>query len=482
MAQALNRLSSGLRINSAKDDAAGLAIAERFSTQVRGLTQAKRNANDGISMAQVAEGALAEVGNILQRIRELAVQAANDTNSSSDRQALNNEVSQLVGEVQRIALSTNFNGRGVLDGSLEDLVFQVGANKGQTISIDGVDTRANKLGTRVETGVDFTQSALSAAVSSNTMVINGFAIDFAGIDTRNSDGTINTNAINDVVQAINNGYLNTGVEATRKTSIDTTMSYGVNTSAYTAVVNDVSIDVAAGATAENFAAALNAKSNQTGITAEYDSATGLINFTSDNQDFTYDLTDGTSGAALSTANAAAGANDIEGVIHTQGATMTAQAQSDTIYRGIELYGAVGVEIETATQGASDSANALQLETEVLSYTNANGFTQANDYRLIEADVLTRESASQALRTMDYALQQVNGTRAELGAIQNRFMSTIANISTGVENLSAARSRIQDADFAVETAELTRTQILQQAGVAMLAQANSLPQNVLSLLQ
>lgn len=465
MAMALNRLSSGLRINSAKDDAAGLAIAERFTTQVRGLTQAKRNANDGISMAQVAEGALAEVGNILQRIRELAVQSANDTNSSSDRQALNNEVSQLVGEVQRIALSTNFNGRGVLDGSLEDLVFQVGANKGQTISIDGVDTRANKLGTRVEQGADITIGNLTSAVNINNMVINGFAIDLSNVDVTSS------NAMNDVVQAINNGYLNTNVEAVLKTSINVDMTYTSQATAYTAVVNDVSIDIAAGATAENVAAAFNAKSNQTGITAEW-SATSptVLHFTSDNQDFDYDL--GAGGAALTFSSY----NADDGTTALTVGTNTTGGASDTIFRGIELFGAVGNDIIT-TSVVDDTNDYLQLESTVTS-----AVTQANDYRLIEADILTRESASQALRTMDYALQQVNGTRAELGAIQNRFMSTIANISTGIENLSAARSRIQDADFAVETAELTRTQILQQAGVAMLAQANALPQNVLSLLQ
>jgi flagellin len=415
-------------------------------------------------MAQVAEGALAEVGNILQRIRELAVQSANDTNSSSDRQALNNEVSQLVGEVQRIALSTNFNGRGVLDGSLEDLVFQVGANKGQTISIDGVDTRANKLGTRVEQGADITIGNLTSAVNINNMVVNGFAIDLSNVDVTSD------NAMNDVVQAINNGYLNTNVEAVLKTSINVDMDYVSQATAYTAVINDVSIDVAAGATAENFAAAVNAKTNQHGITATWDGATNGMIFTSDNQDFEYDL--GAGGAALVFANYLAD----DGTTAITNGTNTTGGAADTIFRGIELFGAVGEDIIT-TSVADDTNDYLQLESTITS-----AVTQTNDYRLIEADILTRDSASQALRTMDYALQQVNGTRAELGAIQNRFMSTIANISTGIENLSAARSRIQDADFAVETAELTRTQILQQAGVAMLAQANSLPQNVLSLLQ
>lgn len=475
----LARLSSGLRINSAKDDAAGLAIVERFTTQVRGLNQAKRNANDGISMAQVAEGALAEVGNILQRIRELAVQSANDTNSASDRQALNNEVSQLVGEVQRIALSTNFNGRGVLDGSLKDLVFQVGANQGETIVIDGVDTRANKLGVRVESGMGFNHASLSGAVSANNMVINGFAVDMSSVQTLNTDGTRNLDAIKDVVQSINNAYLNTGVQAELARSIQYEMGYTAAATAYTAVINDVSIDIAANADAEAFAGAINAKSNQHGITAEYNSITTAITFTSDRQDMSYDLA--LSGAALAVTGT--GILDRAGDAQAVG-TFSAAVNPDvgTLYRAIELTTDVGEEIRTQTL-ATGTAGFLNLEDDVMISGNAStGTTQSNDYRLIESEILTRESADTALRTMSYALSQVSGVRAELGAIQNRFMSTITNISTAVENLSAARSRIQDADFAVETAELTRSQILQQAGVAMLAQANSLPQNVLSLLQ
>lgn len=442
---ALNRLSSGLRINSAKDDAAGLAIAERFTTQVRGLTQAMRNANDGISLAQVAEGALQEVGNILQRVRELGVQAANDTNSSSDRQALNNEVSQLVGEVQRIALSTEFNGRGVLDGSLEDLVFQVGANKGQTISIDGVDTRANKLGMTLATGDTFSHGQLSAGISSNTMAINGFAVDLSSIDTT-ADGS---KQLQGVVDAINAAYLNTDVQASLNTFAEVNLGAVANAGTATSLtINDVTIDIAGLADINSIAGSINAKTNQSGVEARVSGGSLLL--TSNNVDIKI-------------------SDDSASILTTAGS-----AQS--FYRGIEVYTDVGETIDV-TGASSTQFGGLDAKT-----LDGGASNNETDYRLIEVDILSRDTASQALRTLDFALQQVNGTRAELGAIQNRFNSTINNIATSVENMAAARSRIQDADFAVETAELTRTQILQQAGVAMLAQANSLPQNVLSLLQ
>jgi len=364
LATTIQRLSSGLRINSAKDDAAGLAISERFSTQIRGLDVAVRNANDGISLAQVAEGALSEIGNNLQRIRELSVQSANATNSASDRAALNAEVKQLTAEIDRVAKQADFNGTKLLDGSFTSQLFQIGANAGQAIAIDKVvDARASTLGNvrfaATQTGSAAAVNA-SAANSISGMQVNGVAIDTISW----AAGTTGTNVANTI------------------------------------------------------AGALNSRIGETGVYASV--AGGAISLTSikDGRDFAY----------------------------TAGSVAVA-----------ESVGLTGVAASaTAATGTSAFVSAL--------------------------DVTTFAGSQQALEIVDAALTAVNGARADLGAIQNRFTSVVANLQTSSENLSASRSRIRDTDFAKETAELTRTQILQQAGTAMLAQANQVPQNVLSLLQ
>ncbi|ACL73062.1 flagellin domain-containing protein [Thioalkalivibrio sulfidiphilus HL-EbGr7] len=434
----LQRLSSGLRINSAKDDAAGLAISERFTTQIRGLNQAVRNANDGISFAQTAEGALSTVGDALQRIRELAVQSANDTNSSSDRQALNNEVQQLIAEVNRVANATEFNGQKILDGSLSELVFQVGANQNQTITVNGVDARASQLGARVAEG----DSALSGDFTGafdfgtpGTLAIQGVEIDLADLNT---DAT----SLTEVVNRINALSAETGVTAALSSQAEATFAITAADAAGTLNINGVNIAVDSGDTAELLAGKINALSNQTGVTASFDGAD--LTLTS-NGDITIERT---GGGALVIGGLGAG-------------------ESGTIMRGIDLATNVGQDILVATTGSADDLNIT-----------AGG----TDRALTDQNVLSRERANQTIQVMDFALQQVSGLRAELGAVQVRFESTISNLGVSVENLSAARSRIRDADFAAETAELTRAQILQQAGISVLAQANAVPQSVLALLQ
>jgi flagellin len=354
----LERLSTGLRINSAKDDAAGLAISERFTTQIRGLNQAVRNASDGISLAQTTESALGELTNNLQRIRELAVQSANASNSASDRAALNAEVTERIAEVDRIAKQTNFNGLKVLDGSFGSATFQVGANVGETIS-----------------------------VSLNTDV------------TANAIGTVNTGA-------------GTGFDMSDATDVeDVTVNFGDGTTAdaYGSAV------VAAGSTAQEAADAIN-NANLDGISA-FVNDSGEIQILSGVGDVTIGET------------VAAGTNAV----------------------GLDT---VVTAAETASAAASISA----------------------------ADISTVAGANFAIARVDSALTDVNGLRANLGAIQNRFESTITNLQTVSENLAASRGRILDADFAAETANLTKAQVLQQAGVAVLAQANAQPQLALSLLQ
>jgi flagellin len=358
LSTSMQRLSSGLRINSAKDDAAGLAISERMTTQIRGSNQAARNANDGISLAQTAEGALNEVGSNLQRIRELAVQASNGTNSQTDRDALNSEVTQLKAEIQRVADTTNFNGTKLLNGSSPAISFQVGANAGETISISGIAdvSTATLGGTTSRTTASFTATSLSGFATA--IPAAGFTI--AGVDI----GAIGVAA---------NGQERAG----------------------------------------QLTAAINRISSQTNVGASYDAASGSVTLSSS-----------------STFTVAGGTNDatVAGVVN--GVTGTS----------------------TPTAG--------------LASVNVSSFT----------------TAQAAITQVDSALTAVNSSRANLGAIQNRFTSVVNTLQSTSENLSASRSRIQDADFAAETANLSRAQILQQAGTAMVAQANQLPQGVLSLLK
>lgn len=432
----LQRLSSGLRINSAKDDAAGLAISERFTAQIRGLNQAMRNANDGISFAQTAEGALGEIGNALQRIRELAVQSANDTNSPSDRQAINKEVNALIAEINRIAGSTQFNGQNILDGTMSELVFQVGANRGQAISVTGVDARGAQLGATVATGATVNTEGLTYPAN---ITVQGVAIDLSSAAS-----------LDDVVAAINASYGSTGVQAVRADSVETgKLSLSATPGAgesFELTINGVKIELSEGEDLDTLRDRINAHAMQTGVT------------------MTEDYTLVSAGDITLEASAS-------GDVELQIAGITDPVTSAKFERGIELMADVGKKIIVG--GDADDLAALGL----------NGLANATETYTVNAiSVATREGASNAIRTVDFALQQVAGLRAELGAVQSRFESTIANLSTSSENLSAARSRILDADFAAETANLTRAQILQQAGVAMLAQANALPQNVLSLLR
>lgn len=357
----LQRLSSGMRINSAKDDAAGLAIGQRFTAQINGADQAARNANDGISLAQTAEGSLGTTTSNLQRMRQLAVQSANATNSASDRAALQTEVAQLKAEIDRVANNASFNGVKLLDGSSPSFVFQVGANtsNNDTITISALQNATlNGLGS-VTTAT--TQSSVVSGLT--TTAIAGGAVDFVKINGTDigaiaATGTSQQRAA-DVVTAINTVSTTTGVNA-----------YVDSTSNKIVLTSNASITVTTGGT-------------------------------------------GTTGSGFA-------------------ASVTATA--------------------TTTTG------------------------------LGTLDVSSFSGAQLAIQQIDSALGQVNSARATLGAVQNRFSSVVSNLQTTSENLSASRSRIQDTDFAAETANLTRAQILQQAGTAMLAQANSLPNNVLSLLK
>ena len=443
---ALQRLSSGLRINSAKDDAAGMAIADRMSAQIRGLNQASRNANDAISLSQTAEGAMNEIGNNLQRIRELAVQSLNASNSASDRAALDNEVQQLKQEIDRVAQQTSFNGVKVLDGTFATQAFQVGANQNETISVSAISSmRSAALGAGFTTTV--TGTATTAALAPTDLSINGVGIGASVAGASNGQADDSAYAIAAAINAASGHGVTATANATTVTGGAPTFAGGV-IAANTFQINGVNIGaVADGATAitqgANVAAAVNLLSAATGVTAAANGATGAVTLTAAdgrNIAITGTLTD--TGFAAAT---------------TRG-TVTLTSTGNA---GITIAGGAVADagLTAATTAASQTGTALSV-VDVLGVTNANA----------------------TLATIDNALTSVNTARSAMGAYQNRFSSAIANLTTTSENLSAARSRVQDADFAAETATLTRAQILQQAGIAMLAQANAVPNQVLTLLR
>ncbi|WP_302173500.1 flagellin [uncultured Hydrogenophaga sp.] len=370
LATSMQRLSSGLRVNSAKDDAAGLAISERMNTQVRGLNVAARNANDGISLSQVAEGALGKVGDMLQRMRELAVQSANASNNADDRKALNAEVSQLRQEIDRVAKTTSFNGTKLIDGSFANATFQVGANAGEGISIDSiVSAKTTSLGS--------TEVFMTAEIT-----VSGPA---SGVLAKIDAGDLSVNGVD--LGAI--AEASTGAER-----------------------------------ASQIVAAINARSSDSGVFAREVYTSGAV----------------TGYQLFSDEELALGSGALGGLSGASGIGTVTGASAASVYT-------------LGDNGTTDGVNI-----------NSFGDSQL------------------AMKVIDNAINAINSSRADLGALQSRFENAVANISIAGENISAARGRIVDADFAKETASLSRAQILQQAGTAMVAQANQVPQGVLSLLR
>ena len=454
---ALQRLSSGLRINSAKDDAAGLAISERFSSQIRGLTVAGRNANDGISLSQVAEGALTEVGNILQRVRELSVQSANATNSASDRSALQLEVGQLTSELNRIAKSTEFNGQKILDGSFGTALFQVGANADETIVATTANFKTNQYG-------DYRISGNGNTVAAGETYAAG-SISISGSNGTQTVNFLSTDSAETIASAVNLVVDQTGVTASAKTTAE--LSFGDSgTYAFTLASEnntavEISFNLSESTGSDALSQAVNAFNDQqakTGVVATIAADSKTISLTNyDGKVINLQDTSFANSSTVSVATSAA-ANSVI-VLNTDTAVNTARVTGQVTFDSEKAFVVSG----TAADVVSGAAETSTLQ------------------KVSDLDISTVSGSNLALSIVDAAISQVSNQRAKFGALQNRFSSTISNLETSVENLSAARSRIRDADFAVETAELTRTQILQQAGTAMLAQANSIPQNVLSLL-
>ena len=450
MALSIQRLSSGLRINSAKDDAAGLAISQRMTAQINGMNQAVRNANDGISLAQVAEGAMQESTNILQRMRELALQSANSTNNSSDRDAIQAEVTQLQSELDRIAKNTEFNGQKILDGSFTSAAFQVGSNANQTIEFS-IGSVASKAMGRIaqQTGAEVSAAAatdITIKVGSGTTKSIDSSADFVG--TANGQDATSAYA---KAAAITDAAIG-GLSATASTTGTQTVGAigGTAADTYTLTINGVTVfnalDVATALSNADLRNAINAVADETGVTATL-SGGDMTLTASDGRNIT--VAESGTGFTAGTDGLTVTGGDFDGALRGK-VTLTAT-------EAITVGGTV------ATVGLST--------------------TIALDQNGINAvDVTSIASAQSAIQRIDAAIDQVTSTRADMGALQNRFQSTISNLQNVGENLSAARSRIMDADFAAETANMTKNQILQQAGTAMLAQANSLPQSVLSLLK
>jgi len=494
--RSLQRLSSGLRINSAKDDAAGLAISTRMTSQVRGLNQAARNANDGISMAQTAEGALQESTNILQRIRELGVQSANDTNTASDRTSLNSEVTQLKAELDRIAQTTSFNGRTLLDGTMTGATFQIGANAGdgQSISFAITSARAADLGTAVAGSVTGT-AAVDAVASTATINTDLVATaDNAGVSGDDITVSLVSDATTDTTESVTFTFsdLENGESITLN---DGTVSKTLTaTGAITAAnVAAAFLDPTAAVTNGGFGGGENIA--WTGWTAVAGGAADEVDFTSAtaNSNVT-DLAGSASGgdAAATASDLVQGSAAVSTSVAVVGDAITVTASAATISgwsnsdvaalisgqsTSVGTVTATGGNTNAAAFGATNLANGADAVAASADYASSTGTVVASDL-----SVATVADAQIAIASVDLALNDIATSRGGLGAIQNRFESTIANLASTSENISAARARILDADFAAETAQMTKAQVLQQAGVAMLAQANQLPQAVLSLLQ
>ena len=597
LATSLQRLSSGLRINSAKDDAAGMAIADRMTSQINGLNQAGRNANDGISLAQTAEGALSSIGDSLQRIRTLALQSANSTNSASDRASLNAEVQSALAEIGRVSSTTQFNGLNLLDGSFQNSQFQVGANANQTINVSIAGASTNLIGAYQQKGNAVTSNAFDGSNFTITPTGSTVATKIGVSVGTGSPGNnlITADSAAAKATAINAKTAETGVTATAKTELSGVPPVkNAGLASGELVINGVAIGAIASSPDEvtqgkNAQAAINAQSSLTGVSAIADTTTGKLTLTaadgrniaitsaSANADGVTAIQNAT-GLDASTGAAATG-NDtfnmqIAGAFDTSapGATSltngdtfeldgvtyqfgdSATAVSDPSFVKIEV--ADGATAATVAAKVKDVVNqqfalgntsiSASAATDTVTFTNsklgANGtlasfdetgvtgragalvqgaetagvdagyaadgvvkrgtltLSSGTDFTVMggaeagldtssaalstlsTTNISTVDGANAAMALVDGALSQVNTMRANLGAVQNRFSSTISNLQTSAENITSARSRIQDTDFAAETAALTRGQILQQAGTAMLAQANSLPNGVLSLLR
>ena len=494
-ATAMERLSTGIRINSARDDAAGLAISTRMTANIRGISAAIRNANDGISLTQTAEGSLISIGDNLQRIRELAVQSANSGNNASDRAALNNEASQLISEIDRIANNSTFNGIKLLDGTYRDQSLQVGSGNenNDRISISIGDARTSRLGAAPTASVAGEAITKGTKFVEGDVTINGFNVIGStsdGVSIYNSEGSAIAKA-----NAINAISSKTGVVAAAKGSTATFEATKGATGAFKFLLNGELIegDVETGTdvgSASNIAAAVNAKTAKTGVFAtvsndptkegEYtltasDGRNIVLSIdASDIKEVADDTTAvgdwGNTGIVTTGTGSIAGAFNMD----TGVGTVAADNDSVVVYGSIELTTDSLAGIMLGGEGAADDTLGIAGDYTPASQSSGSGVGSVN--------LNTSSGAQSALTTLDRAINAVTDMRASMGAYQNRLTASIANLENTSMNLTASRSRILDTDYAKETTNLAKSQIIQQAATAMLAQANQSSQSVLALLK
>ncbi|QGX38289.1 flagellin [Permianibacter aggregans] len=482
------RLSSGFRINSAKDDAAGLQISNRLTSQISGLGVAARNANDGISLAQTAEGALQESTNILQRMRDLAIQSANGSNGSSERAALQQEVAQLQAELNRIADTTRFGSRTLLDGSFGTQTFQVGAQAFETITVATGNARANAVGSYQINFDSVATNAIGgtiAATGANVKVNTGAAITANALagTTLTVSGSLGKSTVTyaagatakSIASSVNAVTKDTGVSASARTNVKISTLTAVGNLSFTlASENTTGISISASLTSTSdlsaLAEAVNRETAQTGVyaTVSDDKASIILTNESGADIGITNLThsDATKGVSFTLV-------DFDGGFNTESEVGAATA---LVGDGANDAFAVGLLQFNSQRSYTVTAAAA---TDYFSVTTAVG----GGLNAVSAvDISSANGAQNAIAILDNALQAVDSIRGDLGAVQNRFQSTISNLNNVAENASAARSRIRDTDYAAETAQLAKNQVLQQAGLAVLAQANASSQSVLSLLQ
>ncbi|MDA8415806.1 MAG: flagellin [Betaproteobacteria bacterium] len=459
MATAIQQLSSGLQINSAKDNAAGYAIATVMGSQLGGYAQATRNANDAISLSQTASGAMQSIINNLQTMRSLAVQSSNATYSSSNRASMNAEVQQLSSEIQRVAMSTQFNGVNLLDGTFTAQTFQIGANNSANdqITLSGISsmqtTALGASGTGYSAAVSNTAGTPLATLTAGGLTLNGFQVGASAAGAAAGQASNSAYAIANAINAVTNS---TGVTATAAA----TTASGVAATAFAGVaansfsINGINVGAIAGGTnaageGANAAAAINLVSSQTGVTATANATTGALTLT------------------------AADGRNIAIAANTGYTTLTA----DTGLTAGTSYGQINLS-SSSSSGITIGGNQAATE----GFTAGTTAATVGSGNLATMNVSTQANAQAAITTIDGALNTVLNAQGLLGALQNRLTSVVSNLNTATQNLTAAQSQIQSTDFAATTATLTRTQILQQAGTAMLAQANAMPNAVLTLLK
>jgi len=450
----MQRLSSGLKINSAKDDAAGLQISNRLTSQINGLNVATKNANDGISIAQTAEGAMQESTNILQRMRELALQSANGSNSAEDRASLQSEYAALTTELTRIAETTTFGGRNLLDGSFGTTSFQVGANANETINVSLGNISATKIGSQQVKSEEI--EATDTGIEAGTITVTG-----SGKVSETIEIAAGASA-KDIAKALDGAV--TGLSASARTVVKLDAS-GVDVdtdgaASFSIKVGDGDAINLVGVTDNaSLAEQLSSNASKLGITVSFNEESDELTITSETGE---NITFGDGDGGFADVNAYVQKSDGEW------GDKTAIDAGDLVFTGnVELNSAKAYSLAT-TGGAEDVFGAASVTSKLTNIT--------------QTDITTADGAQNAIAVIDKAISNIDSQRADLGAVQNRFDSTVANLQSIVENSTSARSRIQDADFAAETAELTKQQTLQQASTAILAQANQLPSSVLSLLQ